>query len=468
MSDSRHDPTASPAAPAEMLEQLIHASPEGIASFLKKVHPADGARGLRHLPPERAARVAEQLDPRTAATLLRELHPALAASVCAEMEPSKASTILAEMSPDDRVDILNQVPAELREPLIQRLGGSKAAEVRRLEAYPADSAGGIMTTEAIALPEVMTAEQAVAELRRIGKRVEQVYYVYAVDASNRLTGVLSMRDLIFAEPAQPLHQIKQPEVVSVPVSMDQEEVAGVLRRHGYLALPVVDDEQTLLGVITADDLADVAEEEATEDIQKIGGTQALHAPYFDVGLGSMLRKRGGWLSVLFLGEMLTASAMGFFESAIQRAAMLALFVPLIISSGGNSGSQATTILIRSLALGDVLLRDWWRIARRELTTGVILGLFLGLLGATRILLWHRFGWHDYGGHPYRMAATIWISLAGVVAFGSVVGSMLPLIMHRIGVDPASASAPFVATLVDVTGLVIYFLIAIAILSGTVL
>jgi magnesium transporter len=468
MSNPQHVPAPSTGASEDELENVINASPERIASRLVGMQPPDAAPAFRRLPPEISAQVAQHLSPRTSASLLRELHPALAASVCAEMDPSTASRILAEMAPDDRVDILDHIPTKLREQLIRELDDSKAAEVRRLEMYPADSAGGIMTTEAIALPEMVTAEQAVAELRRIGKEVEQTYYVYAVDASNRLTGVLSMRDLIFAAPDQPLHAIRKPDVISVPASMDQEQVARVLRRHGYLALPVVDSHQTLLGVITADDLADVAEEEATEDIQKIGGTEALHAPYFDVGLASMLRKRGVWLSALFLGELLTATAMGFFESTIQRAAVVALFVPLIISSGGNSGSQATTILIRSLALGDVLLRDWWRIILRELTTGVILGLFLGFLGAVRILLWHYFGWHDYGGHPYRMAATIWVSLSAVVAFGTVIGSMLPLIMHRVGVDPASASAPFVATLVDVTGLVIYFLIAIAILSGTVL
>jgi magnesium transporter len=376
--------------------------------------------------------------------------------------------VLAEMAPDDRVDILNHLSPGLREALVRELDVREAAEVRRLSSYPNDSAGGIMTTEAVALPETMPAEKAVAELRRIGQEVEQVYYVYVIDPSGRLSGVLSMRDLIFAPPDRTLGSMKRADVVRVPVSMDQEEVARVLRRYGYLALPVVDDDDRLLGVVMADDLADVAEEEATEDIQKIGGTQALHAPYFEVGLVSMLRKRGGWLAVLFLGEMLTATAMGYFEFEIQRAAMIALFVPLIISSGGNSGSQATTIIIRSLALREIMLRDWRRIAARELTTGVALGLFLGLIGALRVVLWYYFGWHDYGGHPYRMATTVWMSLVGVVAFGAVVGSMLPMIMHRLRLDPASASAPFVATLVDVTGLVIYFMIAIALLRGTVL
>ena len=468
MNESRNVPTTSPPESGDTLGNLLGASTEQIASYLKGAHPADAVTVLGRLARDRAAEVAEHLDPRTAALLLREMHPALAASVCAEMDPLRASRVLSEMAPDDRVDILHHVAAGLREQVIQELSAHDADEVRQLASYSADSAGGIMTTEAIALPEAMSAEQAVAELRRIWQEVEQVYYVYAVDASGRLTGVLSMRDLIFAPPRQPLGLIKRTGVVSVPVAMDQEEVARVLRRHGYLALPVVNDDGRLLGVITSDDLADVAEEEATEDIQKIGGTQALHAPYFEVGLVSMLRKRGGWLAVLFFGEMLTATAMGFFESEIQRAAMVALFVPLIISSGGNSGSQATTIIIRSLALREIMPRDWWRIGARELTTGLVLGLFLGLIGAMRVVLWYHFGWHEYGGHPYRMAATIWVSLIGVVAFGSTVGSMLPMIMHRLRLDPASASAPFVATLVDVTGLVIYFMIAIAILRGTVL
>jgi magnesium transporter len=451
-----------------LLADLPLASPAEIACRLEDVHPADAAPILSRLPHERAAQVAEYLDPRTVASLFREMHPALVALVVAEMQPPEASMVLADMAPDDRVDILNHLHTGLREALVRELDTREATEVRRLASYPDDSAGGIMTTEAVSLAEAMTAEQAVSELRRIGQDVEQVYYVYAVDESGRLTGVLSMRDLIFAPPNQSLKAMKHADVVSVPANMDQEDVARVLKRYGYLALPVVDDDRRLLGIITADDLADVAEEEATEDIHKIGGTQALHAPYFDVGFVSMLRKRGGWLAVLFLGEMLTATAMGFFESQIQRAAMVALFVPLIISSGGNSGSQATTIIIRSLALREIMLRDWWRICGRELTTGLVLGLFLGLIGALRVTLWYHFGWHDYGGHPYRMAATIWISLAGVIAFGSAVGSMLPMIMHRLGLDPASASAPFVATLVDVTGLVIYFTIAIAILSGTVL
>ena len=440
----------------------------GTGVDLAGLHRTDAAALLARLGPGRAMRALAAVDPDAAAEILIEMHPAAAAPIVAGMPPETASAVLARMPPDDRVDVLGYVPDEVHDRLVLALGAEAAAEVSRLESYAEDSAVGILTTDVVSLPEKMTAEQAASELRRLSQEVEQFYYVYVTDASGRLTGVLSMRDLILAPPDRPLAALRRAEVVTVPADMDQEEVARLLRRHGFLALPVVDAGRTLLGMITVDDVADVSEEEATEDIQKIGGTEALHAPYHEVGVVGMIRKRGGWLSALFLGEMLTATAMGFFESEIERAAMVALFVPLIISSGGNSGSQATTIVIRSLALGEVTLADWWRICRKELSTGILLGLFLGLLGALRVVLWYYFGWHAYGGHPFLMAATVWLSLAGVVAFGSAAGSMLPLLLHRLGLDPATASAPFVATLVDVTGLVIYFMVAIAILSGTVL
>lgn len=468
MGDPNPVPTNSPPPPEVALGDPDAATERQIASALEDKHPADAAAFIRTLSRPRAVEILQHVEWKTTARLLRELHPTLAASLLQEIGQLRASRVLSQMQPDDRVDILHHLPAEFRDQVIRELGTRHAEEVRRLAPYPADSAGGIMTTEAISLPVSMTVEEATAELRRIGQKVEQIYYVYAIDTAGRLAGVLSTRDLIFAPPDQPLATAIRTGVVSVPVDMDQEEVARILRRHAYLALPVIDADARLLGIITADDLADVAEEEATEDIQKIGGTAALHAPYFDVGLGQMLRKRGGWLAILFLGEMLTATAMGFFEAQIHQAAMIALFVPLIISSGGNSGSQATTIIIRSLALREITPGDWWRIAARELRTGLILGLLLGVIGAVRIVLWYHSGWHDYGGHPYRMAATILASLLGVVAFGSVVGSMLPMIMHRLRLDPASASAPFVATLVDVTGLIIYFTMAVLILGGTVL
>jgi magnesium transporter len=381
------------------------------------------------------------------------------------MRPATASLALASMAPDDRVDVLEQVRPPLRERLIQELPRSDADEVRRLEKYAPDTAGGIMTTEVTALPELFTVDETIADLRRLREQQEQMYYVYTVDADGRLAGVVSMRDLILSRPSTRLADIASP-AITVSAETDQEEVARLLRKHGYLALPVVDSARRVLGLITADDVADVVQEEATEDIQKLGGSEALDAPYLSVGFLSMLRKRGAWLTVLFIGEMLTATAMGYFEHQIARAVLLALFVPLIISSGGNSGSQAATIVVRSLALGELTVRDWWRVCVREARTGLVLGAWLGLIGFLRIAAWQHLGWFDYGPHYHLLGIVVGLSLIGVIAFGSIAGSLLPLTLRRVGLDPAASSAPFVATVVDVTGIVIYFWIAGLVLRGT--
>jgi magnesium transporter len=398
---------------------------------------------------------------------LAEMHPRSAAALLTRVQPLTASRVLAAMRPDDRVDVLEHVPPTLHDRVMRDMPPFEAEEVRQLEQYAPESAGGIMTTDVTALPEHFTVDQAIAELRRRRQQDEQVFYVYTVDADGRLTGVLPMRDLILSDAGTRLTAVAR-EAVAVRAETDQEEVARQLRKHGYLGLPVVDSQRRVLGLITADDVADVAEEEATEDIQKLGGTEALDVPYLSVGFLEMIRKRGGWLSVLFVGEMLTATAMGFFEGEIARAVVLALFVPLIISSGGNSGSQAATIIVRSLALSELRLRDWWRVLGREVRTSLTLGAWLGLFGFARVVLWQRLGWVDYGPHHLLLGATVWISLIGVVTFGSITGSMLPFLLRRFGFDPATSSAPFVATLVDVTGLVIYFGTAMLILKGTLL
>jgi magnesium transporter len=325
-----------------------------------------------------------------------------------------------------------------------------------------------MTTDVAVLPEHLPVDQAIAELRARRGRDEPVYYVYAADDGGRLVGGIAMRDLILSGPPARLAGLARRDVLTVRPETDQEEVAALLRRHGHLALPVVDADRRLLGVVTADDVADVIRAEATEDIQKLGGTEAFDAPYLSVGFRAMVRKRGAWLSVLFLGELLTATAMGYFEREIARAVVLALFVPLVISSGGNSGSQAATIVVRSLALSELRLRDWWRVLGRELRTGLTLGAWLGLVGFLRIVLWQQLRWVDYGPHFLLLGVTVWISLLGVVTFGSVAGSMLPFLLRLLRLDPATSSAPFVATLVDVTGLVIYFGTALAVLRGTML
>jgi magnesium transporter len=430
--------------------------------------PAEIADVLNHLPVDESAAVLGRLAPATGGRVLAEMHPRAAASLLARVPPERAAAALAAAEPDDRVDLLEQVPPSLREQLVRALPHADADEVRRLERYPPDTAGGIMTTDVTALPESLSVDQAVAELRARRGRHEQVYYVYVVDADRRLVGVLSMRDLILCDPATPLADIARRDVVAVPAEMDQEHVAALLRRHSYLALPVVDADRRVLGLVTADDVADVIREEATEDIQKLGGTEAFDAPYLHVSFPEMIRRRGGWLSVLFVGEMFTATAMGYFEAEIARAVVLALFVPLIISSGGNSGSQAATIVVRSLALSELRLRDWWRVLGRELRTGLTLGAWLGLVGFLRVVLWQRLHRFDYGPHYLLLGATVWVSLVGVVTFGSVAGGTLPFLLRLLGLDPATSSAPFVATLVDVTGLVIYFGTAMVILKGTIL
>jgi len=297
--------------------------------------------------------------------------------------------------------------------------------------------------------------------------LETLYYIYVLDDQQHLLGVVSLRELFASEPSVRVKDIMHRDFLFVRTDQDQESVSRVFAENDLVAIPVVDADGKMRGIVTIDDIVDVVQEEATEDIQKIGGTEALDGPYLTVDLVQMVRKRAGWLSALFLGEMLTASAMAHFEDEIARAVVLALFVPLIISSGGNSGSQATTIVIRAMALGELRLRDWWRVARREVTAGVILGFALGSIGFMRIVVWQAFS-PLYGPHYMLVAFTVAGSLVGVVTFGTVAGSLLPFVLKRLGFDPASASAPFVATLVDVSGLVIYFTVASIILRNTLL
>ena len=325
-----------------------------------------------------------------------------------------------------------------------------------------------MNTRFARLRPEMSVDEAVAYLRKQGRdQVETIYYAYVLDPDQHLVGVVSFRELFNADAAKCVCDVMRTNVVSVTDRMSQREVSQLFMRTGLIAIPVVDDERRMKGIVTIDDIVHVISEEATEEIQKLGGTEALGAPYMDVGLLQMVRKRAGWLSALFLGEMLTATAMGYFEKEIERAVVLALFVPLIISSGGNSGSQASTLVIRAMALGEVKLRDWWRVIRREFIAGLGLGLVLAVIGFIRIVLWEGM-FHTYGPQYIGIAATVAISLVGVVLWGTLAGSMLPFILRRLGFDPASASAPFVATLVDVSGLVIYFTVAALILRGTLL
>jgi magnesium transporter len=372
------------------------------------------------------------------------------------------------LAPDDAADVLQEVAPEDRVTLLDLLDAPTRMEVTALLAYAEDAAGGLMSPRFARLrPEMMVTEAIRYLQRQAREAIETIYYAYVLDHAQRIKGVVSFRDLFAAPGEKALSDVMHRDVVTVTDTTDQEVVAKIIAQHGLSALPVVDTEGRMVGIVTIDDIVDVVQEAATEDMHKIGGMEALDTPYMQTRMLSMVRKRAGWLSVLFLGEMLTASAMGHYEHEIEKAVILALFVPLIISSGGNAGSQATTLIIRAMALGEVAIKDWWRIIRRELSAGLSLGIILAVIGLLRILAWQGlFG--TYGVHYVKVAITVAASLVGVVTWGTIAGSMLPFIIRRLGFDPASASAPFVATLVDVSGLVIYFSVAQVVLQGAML
>jgi magnesium transporter len=395
------------------------------------------------------------------------------------LEPLEQATLLLSLPrgeqrlwmrllpPDDAADLIQETPSEERERLLGLLDEVTRQEVRALLAHAEDDAGGLMNPRFARIRSDMTVGEAVRYLRRQSAQAETIYYAYVIDGEQRLRGVVSFRQLFQSADDARIQDIMTTDLVTVPQEMDQELVARLFAQHDLLALPVVDAAGRMVGIITFDDIADAIREEATEDIQKIGGVEALEEPYLRIGFPRLLKKRAGWLSALFLGEMLTATAMAHFQQEMAAAIVLALFVPLIISSGGNSGSQATTLVIRAMALGEVRLRDWWRVLRRELGAGLGLGAILGTIGLVRILLWQAVG-GIYGTHYLLIAETVSLSLVGVVLWGSVTGSMLPFVLRKVGFDPASASAPLVATLVDVTGLIIYFTIASVVLQGVLL
>jgi magnesium transporter len=390
------------------------------------------------------------------------------AELILQLPPGEQRLWMRLLAPDDAADVLQEMPVEDRAAFLSLLDEVTQREVKGLLDYAEDEAGGLMNTRYSRLRPDMTVDEAVSYLRRDARaREKTVYYAYVLDAAERLLGVVSFRDLIVSSRDKLIKEVMRTDVISAPEDLDQEALSKLFMRHHLLMMPVVDATRRIKGVVSVDDIVDVVQEEATEDIHKIGGVATFEGPYLQVPLSRMIRKRAGWLAALFIGEMLTASAMGYFEDSIARAVVLALFVPLIISSGGNSGSQATTLVIRAMALGEVRIRDWWRVIRREVVTGLGLGLILAVIGLLRILLWENL-FHSYGDHYLLIALTVALSLVGVVLWGSMAGSLLPFILRALGFDPASASAPFVATLVDVTGLLIYFTVAAFVLRGTLL
>lgn len=374
---------------------------------------------------------------------------------------------LRALAPDDTADVLQTLHPDVRWSLIDLLDDSARFEVAGLLAYEEDEAGGLMNPRFPRIRPDATVREAISYLRKQSVNLETLYYCYVLDQSQHLLGVISFRELIVAKETDTVRSRMREDVVSVNEKMQQNLVARLMADHDLLAVPVVDENGRMKGIVTHDDIVDVVEEEATEDIHKIGGTEALDVPYMDTPLLSLVKKRAGWLAVLFVGEMLTASAMSAYEHEIARAVILSQFIPLIISSGGNTGSQASTLVIRALALGEIRGRDWWKVFKREVVSGIILGAILAALGAARIVVWENM-FNIYGEHYLLLAGVVAFSVLGVVLWGTLSGSMLPLLLNKAKLDPASASAPFVATLVDVSGLIIYFSIAKMILTGTML
>lgn len=526
------------------LEEIIQSKNwEVLREVMADLAPPDVAELLGDLPPEDQGVIFRLLPRENAAAVFSYLSLEKQGELVGSLSNDTVHAILGEMTPDDRTRLLEELPADVTRRCLATLPPEELKKARLLLGYPEGTAGRYMTPDYLALPPDLTARQAIERVRSTGRGMETLSVVYIVDDQGKLLDDLRLGTLVLADPQTKVKDIDDRPVVSIPATERGEEVVAAFERYDRSALPVVDSEGHMLGIITADDVLEFAQRRATEEIQRLGGSEALDKPYLEVGFWEMVSKRGGWLAVLFLGEMLTATAMGYFEGEIERAAVVALFVPLIISSGGNSGSQGTSLIIRSLALKEVRLRDWWRVFARELRTGLALGVFLGVIGFCRIAAWQGlshtphvgafFQTHGssdqsqipqgmrqvqgdinltqaltvpaftfpagarvskgmlipdsvplpgeiqtlsrtietptaYGPHWMLVGLTVLGALIGVVTWGSLAGSMLPFILRRLGFDPATSSAPFVATLVDVTGLIIYFLVAKVILTGTLL
>lgn len=410
---------------------------------------------IKNLEPHRAVKTLKFLDLRVQKKLIHTL-------------PSNiVATLIQNMHFDDRTALLSELTSESVKKLVLFLSPEDRIETLALLGYPEDSVGRLMNPDYIEVKDYFTIQDALNKIRKLGRTIENINFIYIIDDSERLIDDINLKELLIALPETKLSELMDKKYIALNVTDTQESASSVFRKNNRAVLPVVDNDGILLGIVTIDDILRVQSEEDTEDIQKIGGTEALDEPYMNTAFFELMKKRAPWLIILFLGEMLTATAMSFFQDEISKAVILALFIPLIISSGGNSGSQASTLIIRAMALGEITFADWWRVMRREIFSGLVLGSILGLIGFLRIVIWSSIS-PIYGEHYILIALTVAITLVGVVLWGSLCGSMLPLLLKKIGADPAASSAPFVATLVDVTGLIIYFVVASLLLSGTLL
>ncbi|MBV6451869.1 MAG: Magnesium transporter MgtE [Anaerolineales bacterium] len=440
---------------ASLREQVTNWRPGDIARLMEPLSAEKEAVIFRLLPRGQAAKVFSYLPHERQGELLKA------------MANKEVTRILNNMSDDDRTSLLEELPAAATQRLINLLSTEERMRASQLLGYKENTVGRLMSPHFVRVRSQWTVTYALDHIRRYGTDSETMSLVYVIDQNGKLIDDLRIRQILLAKPKTRISDLMDSRFVSLKATDDREVAVEKFKEADLNALPVTDSEGVLIGIVTVDDILDVAEEEATEDIHKIGGSEALDEPYMKIAIPTMVKKRATWLVILFLSEMLTATAMGKFEDEIAKAVVLSIFVPLVISSGGNSGSQASTLIIRAMALGEVKLKDWWRVMRREFLSGLSLGTILGTIGFIRITLWATL-FNSYGEHWFLIALTVGIALIGIVLWGSLAGSMLPFALRRIGLDPAASSAPFVATLVDVSGLIIYFSVAAFILRGTLL
>lgn len=440
------------------VRQLLEEDPKQLVGLLDEIHDEDLADLLELLEEDEAMMVLEQLGVDDAADVFERLEEHEQAELLEHFGAERLAPIVSEMAPDDRTDLVEALPERIGDALLDAMDPEAAAEVEVLISFPEDTAGGLMTTDLMRLSPDLTVNEIITLIREEADEVETIYYIYGVEDDGTLTGVASLRDLIIADGDTPLRDIMSEHVHTVPANMDQEEVARSLQKYDFTAVPVVDDEQRLLGLITVDDVMDVVEEEQDEDVQRLAAVEPIEDAYFQTSWGTFIRKRAPWLAVLFIGQFITESMMRRYDHVIVAVTQLTYYLPLLVSTGGNSGAQSATLIIRGLATEDITISDWSRVFFRELGQGVALGLMLATMGVGRVLM---------AGDPNGMAFTIGTTVIAIVVMGCTVGGMLPLLLQRIGLDPATSSTPFIATLIDVLGILLYFAVAQAVLADVI-
>jgi magnesium transporter len=441
---------------AHLLRELL--DEQNISDVVELVNefPAHEATIIDHMTVHRAVSVFKILDINQQKDIIKEL-PA-----------RKTAKILNELPPDDRTDFLEELPKAAIRDLIKLLDPEERKITLSLLGYPEDSVGRLMTPDYVYVYPHYTVTQVLDTIRRYGKNSETIDVIYIIDDQGGLVDDIRIRDLLLAKPDDIIKDIIDGRFVALNVYDDQEHASQVFKMNNRTAIPVVDDNDVLLGIVTIDDILWVTNEEFSEDMQKMGGTEALNEPYLDISIFKLFKKRITWLVVLFFGEMFTATAMGYFQDELAKVLVLASFIPLILSTGGNTGSQSSTLIIQAMSVGEITIADWWKILKRELTSGLLLGVLLGIIGFFRVSVWHMIAPGFYGAHWMLIAVTIGFTIVGVVVWGTITGSMLPIVLKKLGADPAVSSAPFVATLVDVTAILIYFSLAYLFLQGTLL